>query len=34
MIWPALIKTIGLCFVSIIIEAISATKEGKSGLKA
>ena len=29
MIWPALIKTIGLCLVSIIIEAISATKEGK-----
>jgi len=36
MIWPALIKTIGLCLVSIIIEAISATKEGKKwfeGLK-
>jgi len=30
MIWPALIKTIGLCFVSIAIEAISATKEGKT----
>ena len=30
MIWPALIKTIGLCFVSIAIEAVSATKEGKT----
>ena len=28
MIWMALYKTIGLCLVSIIIEAISATKEG------
>jgi|SRR5688572_4441475 len=28
MIWIALLKTIGLCLVSIIIEAISATKEG------
>ena len=28
MIWIALFKTIGLCLVSIIIEAISATKEG------
>ena len=28
MIWVALFKTIGLCLVSIIIEAISATKEG------
>ena len=30
MIWPALIKTIGICLVSIVIEAISATKEGKT----
>ena len=30
MIWSALIKTIGLCFISIIIEAISATKEGRT----
>jgi tryptophan-rich sensory protein len=29
MIWPALIKTIALCFVSIAIEAISATRQGK-----
>lgn len=28
MIWTALFKTIGVCLVSIIIEAISATKEG------
>ena len=30
MDWTALLKTIGLCLISIIIEAISATKEGKS----
>lgn len=30
MIWPALYKTLGVCFISIIIEAISATKEGKN----
>jgi tryptophan-rich sensory protein len=29
MIWSALIKTILVCLVSIIIEAFSATKEGK-----
>ena len=29
MDWPALYKTIGLCLISIIIEAISANKEGK-----
>lgn len=28
MIWTALFKTIGVCLVSIIIEAISATKDG------
>lgn len=28
MIWAALLKTIGVCLVSIIIEAISATKDG------
>ncbi len=30
MIWSALIKTVGVCFVSIIIETISATKEGRT----
>ena len=30
MDWTALIKTIGLCLISILIEALSATKEGKS----
>jgi len=29
MDWSALVKTIGLCLVSVIIEAISATKEGR-----
>jgi tryptophan-rich sensory protein len=29
MDWIALLKTIGLCLISIIIEAASATKEGK-----
>src|SRR5436853_6237890 len=29
MIWVALFKTIGLCLVSIFIEAISAPKEGR-----
>lgn len=29
MDWTALLKTIGLCLISILIEAISATKEGK-----
>ena len=29
MDWTALLKTIGLCLLSILIEAISATKEGK-----
>lgn len=29
MDWIALLKTIGLCFISIIIEAVSATKVGK-----
>jgi len=28
MIWPALLKTIGICLVSVVIEAISATKDG------
>jgi tryptophan-rich sensory protein len=30
MIWPALLKTVIVCGISIIIEAISATKEGKT----
>ena len=30
MDWIALLKTIGLCLVSIVIEALSATKKGKS----
>ena len=30
MDWTALLKTIGLCLVSIVIEALSATKKGKS----
>lgn len=29
MIWASVLKTIALCFISIIIEAVSATKEGK-----
>src|SRR3982751_3534325 len=29
MDWTALLKTIGLCLISILIEAISATKKGK-----
>lgn len=29
MDWIALLKTVGLCLISIIIEAISATKDGK-----
>lgn len=29
MIWSALLKTVALCVISIIIEAISATKEGR-----
>ena len=29
MDWTALLKTIGLCLVSILIEGISATKEGR-----
>jgi tryptophan-rich sensory protein len=29
MDWTALLKTIGLCLISILIEAVSATKEGK-----
>lgn len=29
MIWSALFKAVGLCLVSIVIEAISATKDGK-----
>ncbi len=29
MIWTALFKATGLCLISIVIEAISATKEGK-----
>lgn len=36
MIWSPLFKTLGLCFISILIEAMSATKEGKQwfdGLK-
>ncbi|MBI1225046.1 MAG: hypothetical protein GC192_07385 [Bacteroidetes bacterium] len=30
MDWPAFIKTIGLCSISILLELISASKEGKS----
>lgn len=30
MDWIALLKTVGLCLISIIIEAISATKDGKN----
>lgn len=30
MDWTALFKTIGLCLISIVIEAVSATKDGKS----
>jgi len=30
MDWTALLKTIGLCSISILIEALSATKKGKS----
>lgn len=36
MIWSALYKTLGLCLISIVIEALSATTEGKQwfdGLK-
>ena len=29
MDWTALLKTIGLCLISVLIEAISATKDGK-----
>jgi tryptophan-rich sensory protein len=29
MEWPALLKTISLCLVSIFVEALSATKEGR-----
>lgn len=29
MDWIALLKTVGLCLISIIIEAVSATKDGK-----
>ena len=29
MDWTALFKTIGLCLISILIEAASATKDGK-----
>ena len=29
MDWVALLKTVGLCLISIIIEAVSATKDGK-----
>src|SRR5882672_6522596 len=29
MDWTALLKTLGLCSISVIIEAISATKDGK-----
>jgi len=29
MDWTAFLKTIGLCLISILIEAVSATKEGK-----
>ena len=30
MDWTALYKTVGLCMISIVIEAVSATKEGKN----
>ena len=30
MVWAAIIKAIGLCLISIVIEAASATKEGKA----
>lgn len=30
MDWIALLKTIGLCLISIVLEAVSATKEGKT----
>lgn len=30
MDWTALFKTLGLCIISIVIEAVSATKDGKS----
>lgn len=29
MDWPALLKTIGLCLISLLIEAISVTKSGR-----
>ena len=29
MDWTALLKTLGLCLISVIIEAVSATKDGK-----
>ncbi|HET9744251.1 MAG TPA: tryptophan-rich sensory protein [Chitinophagaceae bacterium] len=29
MEWPALLKTIALCLISIFVEALSATKEGR-----
>jgi len=30
MDWIALLKIVGICLISIIIEAVSATKEGKN----
>lgn len=33
MEWSAILKTLGLCLISTIIEAISATKDGKKWLE-
>jgi len=33
MIWSALLKTVALCAIYILIEFISATKEGKTWFK-